>query len=300
MVFLATDLDREGEAIAWHVAEAAHVSSDKTAAGDVQRDHRIGHPRRVRESAPDRHGPRRRAADASHRRPARRLHPQPAPRHARSAAAFRPGGSNRSPSGWWSSANARSGHSRRGSTGPSRRSWRPPPVTRFAAELVRIDGEALDIPDEAASDAHAAAIRDLHPVVTKLGTRTQKRSPAAPFTTSTLQQEASRRLGFSPKRTMSVAQRLYEGIETPRGPGRPDHLHANRLHRHRRRGHGRGARGHRRALRRDLHDAQGPRLQDEVQGRPGSTRVDPADQLPARPGCDGRIVEVRRGCASTA
>src|SRR5213078_394289 len=38
-----------------------------------------------------------------------------------------------------------------------------------------------------------------------------------PFTTSTLQQEASRKLGYSPKRTMSVAQRLYEGVETPDG-----------------------------------------------------------------------------------
>ncbi|MCU0482860.1 MAG: DNA topoisomerase, partial [Chloroflexi bacterium] len=47
--------------------------------------------------------------------------------------------------------------------------------------------------------------------------KAQKRSPAPPFTTSTLQQEASRRLGFSPKRTMSVAQRLYEGVETPDG-----------------------------------------------------------------------------------
>ena len=42
----------------------------------------------------------------------------------------------------------------------------------------------------------------------------QSAAPAPPFTTSTLQQEASRKLGFSPKRTMSVAQRLYEGIET--------------------------------------------------------------------------------------
>ncbi|MBA3234624.1 MAG: type I DNA topoisomerase, partial [Chloroflexi bacterium] len=64
---------------------------------------------------------------------------------------------------------------------------------------------------------HRAAIEVLHPIVTKLGTRAQKRSPAPPFTTSTLQQEASRRLGFSPKRTMSVAQRLYEGIETDEG-----------------------------------------------------------------------------------
>ena len=41
----------------------------------------------------------------------------------------------------------------------------------------------------------------------------QKRSPAPPFTTSTLQQEASRKLGFSPKRTMRIAQQLYEGID---------------------------------------------------------------------------------------
>ena len=48
-------------------------------------------------------------------------------------------------------------------------------------------------------------------------TRPSKRNPAPPFTTSTLQQEASRKLGFSPKRTMSVAQRLYEGVDTPDG-----------------------------------------------------------------------------------
>src|SRR6185436_5029218 len=55
------------------------------------------------------------------------------------------------------------------------------------------------------------------PRVTKVATRKQSRSPAPPFTTSTLQQEASRKLGVSPKRTMSVAQRLYEGVATPDG-----------------------------------------------------------------------------------
>ncbi|HEY4751840.1 MAG TPA: type I DNA topoisomerase, partial [Candidatus Limnocylindrales bacterium] len=50
-----------------------------------------------------------------------------------------------------------------------------------------------------------------------VATRQSKRNPAPPFTTSTLQQEASRKLGFSPKRTMSVAQRLYEGVDTPDG-----------------------------------------------------------------------------------
>ena len=51
----------------------------------------------------------------------------------------------------------------------------------------------------------------------KVTVRTQKRSPAPPFTTSTLQQEASRKLSFSPKRTMAIAQRLYEGVDTPDG-----------------------------------------------------------------------------------
>ena len=87
----------------------------------------------------------------------------------------------------------------------------------FAAELVRIDGAALDVGDGETADRHAAAIRELRPKVTKVGTRKQSRSPAPPFTTSTLQQEASRKLGFSPKRTMSVAQRLYEGVDTPDG-----------------------------------------------------------------------------------
>jgi DNA topoisomerase-1 len=87
----------------------------------------------------------------------------------------------------------------------------------FAAELVRIDGEALDLPDDATTAFHVAALRDAHPIVQKVGVRTQKRSPAPPFTTSTLQQEASRKLSFSPKRTMSIAQRLYEGIELPEG-----------------------------------------------------------------------------------
>ena len=99
---------------------------------------------------------------------------------------------------------------------------------KFPAEVVRIDGEALDIRDEETAEAHKAAIKDLHPGVTKVGTRTQKRSPAPPFTTSTLQQEASRRLSFSPRRTMSIAQRLYEGIETGGRPGRPHHLPRSR------------------------------------------------------------------------
>jgi DNA topoisomerase-1 len=54
-------------------------------------------------------------------------------------------------------------------------------------------------------------------LVTKVDKKQRKRNPAAPFTTSTLQQEASRKLGFGAQRTMSVAQQLYEGTDTGDG-----------------------------------------------------------------------------------
>ncbi len=57
------------------------------------------------------------------------------------------------------------------------------------------------------------SIKDVQPVVEKVKHGTRKRSPAPPFITSTLQQEASRKLGFQSKRTMKVAQELYEGVD---------------------------------------------------------------------------------------
>ena len=59
-----------------------------------------------------------------------------------------------------------------------------------------------------------------------------RRNPPPPFTTSTLQQEASRKLGFAPAHTMRIAQRLYEGIDIERRDRRPHYLYANRRHRH--------------------------------------------------------------------
>src|SRR5260221_110663 len=87
----------------------------------------------------------------------------------------------------------------------------------FEAEVARIGGEPIDVTNAAAAEHHAETLRVLRPRVTSIAVKRQKRSPAPPFTTSTLQQEASRKLGFSPKRTMSVAQHLYEGVETPDG-----------------------------------------------------------------------------------
>jgi DNA topoisomerase-1 len=215
-IYLATDLDREGEAIAWHVAEATHMADAKT--------HRVtfseiteaaireafANPRRI-----DKH-----LVDAQQ---ARRI-------------VDRLVGYTLSPllsrkvRGGLSAGRVQSvavrlvvEREREINAFSAREYWTIEALLstasgdRFAAEVVRIDGAALEIGDGETAERHAATIRDLQPRVTKVGTRTQKRSPAPPFTTSTLQQEASRRLGYSPKRTMSIAQRLYEGVDTGEG-----------------------------------------------------------------------------------
>jgi DNA topoisomerase-1 len=84
------------------------------------------------------------------------------------------------------------------------------------ARLVAIAGtqlKKLDIKDAASANAIKAAIEGGRFIVTSVDKKAVRRNPAAPFTTSTLQQEASRKLGFSARQTMQVAQRLYEGVD---------------------------------------------------------------------------------------
>jgi DNA topoisomerase-1 len=83
----------------------------------------------------------------------------------------------------------------------------------FEARFYGFEGKKADIRDEAAANAVLARAGGSHFVATdvKIGQRTRHAAP--PFTTSSLQQEASRKLGFTTKRTMMVAQQLYEGIE---------------------------------------------------------------------------------------
>ncbi len=83
----------------------------------------------------------------------------------------------------------------------------------FVAHLAKINGEDANLHTEAEVLPHVAALqKSLYRVLdVKIGTRQRKPSP--PFTTSTLQQEASRRLGFNAGRTMQAAQKLYEGID---------------------------------------------------------------------------------------
>ncbi|MGE0211225.1 MAG: type I DNA topoisomerase [Parvibaculaceae bacterium] len=86
----------------------------------------------------------------------------------------------------------------------------------FAARLAAINGERLDkfaFRDEASARAVEAALKDARFSVEAVESRPTKRNPAPPFTTSTLQQEASRKLGFSSSQTMQIAQKLYEGVD---------------------------------------------------------------------------------------
>jgi DNA topoisomerase-1 len=86
-----------------------------------------------------------------------------------------------------------------------------PPV--FDARLIRYQDEAIEIPNQEAADGILKALDGAHYVVRSVTTREKRRNPVAPFITSTLQQEAARKLRFSVKRTMMLAQRLYEGVE---------------------------------------------------------------------------------------
>jgi DNA topoisomerase-1 len=223
-VYLATDLDREGEAIAWHVAEAANVSPEKARrvtfseiTSDAIKD-AFAHPRDIDHNLVD--------AQQTRRILDRLV------------------GYTLSPLLW---RKVRTGLSagrvqsvavrlvvereREINAFTAREYWTIEVVLetdtgeRFTAELVKIDGETLkkgdddglQISDEETADKHAAALRDLKPVVDAINKKNSRRNPAPPFTTSTLQQEASRKLGFNPKRTMRIAQDLYEGLDTKDG-----------------------------------------------------------------------------------
>lgn len=83
----------------------------------------------------------------------------------------------------------------------------------FDAKLHKIDGKSFHIAEEAAAADALADIEGVPFQVTDVKRRERRKNPAAPFTTSTLQQEAAKGLRFSARRTMSAAQKLYEGVE---------------------------------------------------------------------------------------
>jgi DNA topoisomerase-1 len=88
---------------------------------------------------------------------------------------------------------------------------------KFLSRLVKINGEDATIPNEASAQSHLDALKGLEYVVSDLKSKEIKRNPMPPYTTSTLQQEAARRLNMTTKQIMAVAQQLYEGVDLPEG-----------------------------------------------------------------------------------
>jgi DNA topoisomerase I len=93
---------------------------------------------------------------------------------------------------------------------------KPPQLT---AHLAKKNNENVEIPNEAAAQAIVAAVDGVDYVVRSVVNKEKRRNPVPPFITSTLQQEAARKLRFSVKRTMMLAQKLYEGVELSKEEG---------------------------------------------------------------------------------
>jgi DNA topoisomerase I len=216
-VWLATDLDREGESIAWHIAEYAGLDS-----GRVRRvtfseitqpaiEEAFAHPRGINLDLVNAQQARR----VIDRLVGYKLSPLVSSKIRRGLSAGRVQSvavrlvveREREINAfvaeeYWSIA---AELKRRAGTGA------------FTAELTRIDGEKARIGSEEEALRHQEALRGAEYVVSKVTRSQQKKGAQPPFTTSTLQQEASRKLGFGARRTMSVAQRLYEGMALPEG-----------------------------------------------------------------------------------
>jgi len=91
------------------------------------------------------------------------------------------------------------------------------PKSAFLAKLARIDDKEPELPSEEVVKPILIDMETAVYSVTKVKRGERRRKPSAPFTTSTLQQEASRKLGFTAKRTMGLAQGLYEGQDIGEG-----------------------------------------------------------------------------------
>jgi DNA topoisomerase-1 len=212
-IYLATDPDREGEAIAWHLLESAELDPDltqrvvfheitKPAIGDA-----FSHPRGINMDLVDAQQARRvldrlvgynlspllwrkvrsRLSAGRVQSVALRLVVE----REREIEAF-------VPEEYWSIA---------GEFQPQESQ------ETFIARLVRVDEDEPTLGNEAQVKPVLEDMEQASYTITKIKRGERKRNPSAPYTTSTLQQEASRRLGYSARRTMALAQQLYEGID---------------------------------------------------------------------------------------
>ncbi|MBA4420791.1 MAG: type I DNA topoisomerase [Anaerolinea sp.] len=217
MVYLATDPDREGEAIAWHLAEATEIPpgfSQRVVFHEITESaihQAFDHPRDVN-------------MNLVNAQQARRI-------------LDRLVGYNLSPL-LWEKVRSRLSAGRVQSIALKLVVDREREIEAFIpveywtieadfqqegssrvyrAFLARLDGNDPDLKDKTSAEQVLADV--VTPVyrISKIKRGERKRKPSAPFTTSTLQQEASRRLGYTARRTMALAQQLYEGIDVGDG-----------------------------------------------------------------------------------
>ena len=215
-VLLATDPDREGEAIGWHLAQLLHLPEDRPCRIEF---HEVT-PRAVRQAVESPRAIDRRLVEAQQARRildrivGYRLSPLLWRKVQRGLSAGRVQSvalrlvCEREdeieafvPREYWTV----DGRFTPGRNGVAQ--------DGFWARLVAVDGQPPDIGDEAAARTLEQELASAAYRVGSVSTQRRQRHPPAPFTTSTLQQEASRRLGFTARRTMAVAQQLYEGLE---------------------------------------------------------------------------------------
>ncbi len=91
--------------------------------------------------------------------------------------------------------------------------------SKFEAKLIKAAGEKVEISSKEQMDKVVQALNSLEFKIAEVKKREKKRNPSAPFTTSSLQQEAYRKLNFTARKTMMVAQQLYEGLDLGKNLG---------------------------------------------------------------------------------
>lgn len=211
-VYLATDPDREGEAIAWHLAQVLNLPETdplRISFNEITKDavkKAIKHPRQIDDSLVDAQQARRvldrvvgyKLSPLLWRKVRRGL----SAGRVQSVAvrlivdredevqAFKP------EEYWTLAAMMRLGEGQ-----------------GFEARYYGAAGEKRELHNQAEVDALLASLKGAAYQVESVKKRERRRNPALPFTTSSLQQEAARKLGFTARRTMSIAQQLYEGLE---------------------------------------------------------------------------------------
>jgi len=217
-VYLAMDPDREGEAIAWHLMEAAKISkaqARRVVFHEITKDaiaEAFAHPRDIDMQLVNAQQARRildrlvgykispllwekvrnRTSAGRVQSVALRLIVE----REREIQAF-------VPEEYWSLEAELSKQETRGQD----------PRPSFLAKLHRIRDKKADLKNEADAQAIVQALEGATYIVARVEQKERRRKPSAPFITSTMQQDASRRLGFTPRRTMTVAQQLYEGVD---------------------------------------------------------------------------------------